>query len=1134
MRGIQGVSGHNKTYTPLRGGPKGRELMKKILVCIAIFFGLVLFLVNRDSDTDIETPFDAEVLWQQHLESIKGQLVKTDKPHEFAQYHWMIRTREGSKGPEYQANYKLDQLRAAQRNQTRFASARRQQLDFVERGPGNLPGRTRALIVHPLDPFGNTWIAGAVGGGIWMTTDGGSSWSNLSPDLPSLAVSAMAISQSDPNIMYAGTGESFAGLSGIRGDGIMKSGDGGLTWVQLPSTIANDDFQNVNRIIVHPQNPNIVLTCTSNDPNFSAFASGIFKSTNGGNSWEQVFNGNQRVQQLLASPDNFDIIYATLNNGGVIKSTNQGNSWFDSSTGMVPDGRVEIAIAPDNPNRIYASVEGAVSGTGSDLYISDNAGADWAVVVEENDGENLDFLGAQGNYDNTIAVHPFDEDIVYVGGVNLFKFTIKPGTGSGEPTVLGVDVGLTDQFMDFITFDSGVFFQSKLAIGDADPDDFVSIEWRFGPGLSQMAHRFTVPSNGGTNGDGGAGVPDEDYIYQDYVEVPFEVWDIDNDRQLMVSFRDQERDGVFNLNPEDENTDPEFLNAREYFYAHAIGYEPSDPDPNIAVDGGHEFNQMYFMWPVLAAGATWDPDDLPQSMVTITYGSVDNKFRETTIISDAFNQLPGSNGVNRYFQNFGEDNTANLGLHPDHHQIIMRKVNEQAQTFWMVVTNDGGVYHSNVAQNPGVNDGDWVFAGYGFNSSQFYGADKKAGSFELIGGMQDNGTYRSPSGEEASASTSYFRQVGGDGFRVAWHYTDPNKMIGSSQYNGFRRSVNGGSTWTSGTTGLEDVGEDQAPFITWLANSKKSPNILYAVGRQGVWRSPDFGASWELKPVGSGWTFNNLSRVVVSEADPTIVWAGSGMTSAARLHYSENSGETFNMVNNYSDASLGNITNLATHPTQRKTAYALFSFSDGPKILRTMDGGDTWEDISGFNDNAESSNGFPDVPVFSLLVWPHEISTIWAGTEIGLVESTDNGATWALRDDFINTAIWELKAVDDQVVMATHGRGIWTVTLEGMTWPAELVTSVNDQPETGRILSNYPNPVAESTTIQWNLNSTDMAHLDIISSNGQLVERINLGALGPGTGEVRWFRDPFKHSPGVYMLRINTPEQSATTRMILE
>ncbi len=1110
--------------------------MSRILVLVALFIGSVFLLLHEQPEDSTGSILGPEAQWEQHLENIKGQLLKTDRPDEFAKYHWMIRTRAGSKGPAYAPNYKLEQLKAAQKNRLIYAQARRNALNFVERGPGNVPGRTRALLVLPSDPAMNSWIAGAVGGGLWSTTNAGASWTNLTPELPSLAVSTMVISASDPNTMYVGTGESFAGLSGARGDGVFKSMDGGLTWSQLTSTASNNDFQNVNRIIVHPTDPDILLVCTSNDPNFSSFNSGILKSTDGGTSWVRVFTGSRRVQQLVASPDSFNVLYATLNNGGVFKSTNQGDTWFSSSTGMIPDGRVEIAIAPSNSNRIYASVEGTISGSESDLYISEDAGANWSLVVEENNGENLDFLGGQGNYDNSIVVHPYDEDIVYVGGVNLFKFIMKAGMGTGKPTVLGVDVGQTSVFMDFVSFDSGVFFQSKLAVGDIPDSEFVSVEWRFGPGISQMAHRFQVPVDAGTNDDGGAGVPDSAYLYQDYVEVPFEVWDIDNNKQLMVSFRDQERDGMFNLKVRDDNNDPGLLTTREYFYAHAIDYDPVNPEPSISIAGGHKVKQMYFMWPVLAEDAgPWDPVNLPDSKLTINYGSVINRFKQTVIISDAFNQLPGSNGKNRFFQTFGEDNTANLGLHPDHHQITTLKVNEVSQTFRIVVTNDGGVYFSNTNTSPGENDGDWIFAGNGYNTSQFYGADKKPGAFEFIGGMQDNGTYRSPGGQEANTNSAYIRQVGGDGFKVAWHYTDPDKMIGSSQYNGFRRTIDGGATWTSGTVGLEDVGEKNAPFISWLANSKKSPNILYAVGRQGVWRSPDFGASWELKPISSGWAFNNLSRVAVSEADPTIVWAGSGMTSAARLHYSDDSGNSFTLVNNFPGGSLGNITNLATHPNQRKTAFALFSFSDAPKILRTMDGGDNWEDISGFGNNAESNNGFPDVPVFSLLVLPHSPSTIWAGTEIGLVESTDNGITWAIRDDFINVSIWDMKAVDDQVVLATHGRGIWSVTLDGLIWPSELVTDLPDASFNDQLsIYNFPNPVSEATTIRYFLPSSTTTRIEILTIDGRIVNTYDLGLLNQGAGELAWIRDGKTLVSGVYLIRMDTDLGSRVSRMILQ
>ena len=264
--------------------------MGRILVLVTLFFGSVFLLLHERLEERTADILDSEVLWELHLENIRGQLLKTDQPDEFAKYHWMIRTRSGSKGPTYAPNYKLEQLKVAQRNRQVFAQARRQELNFVERGPGNVPGRTRALVVLPGDPSGNSWIAGAVGGGLWRTTNAGASWTNLTPDLPNLAVSTLVISNSDPNIMYVGTGESFAGISGVRGDGIFKSIDGGITWVQLASTVSNDDFQNVNRIIVHPTDPDIVLSCTSNDPNFSSFDSGIFKSTDGGSNWTRVFD----------------------------------------------------------------------------------------------------------------------------------------------------------------------------------------------------------------------------------------------------------------------------------------------------------------------------------------------------------------------------------------------------------------------------------------------------------------------------------------------------------------------------------------------------------------------------------------------------------------------------------------------------------------------------------------------------------------------------------------------------------------------------------------------------------------------------------------------------------------------------
>ena len=1116
--------------------------MNRILFLVFVFVLLAIGLVQLDKyQTEVnrnKVAYTPDQLWQEYYQEkalLKNDpsYSKADKPEKFAEYHQLIRTRTGQSRPNYKVNYRINALQQAQERNSKLPNARSQHLDFIERGPGNIPGRTRAVAAFPasVDPNRDTWLAGSVGGGIWKTNNGGTTWTNTTKDLPNLAITSIAICESSPNIVYAGTGEGWSGtqIIGVIGDGILKSIDGGSTWAQLANTTGNEDFQNINRIIVNPGDPNIVLACSSNDALFgTGFNSGIFKSTNGGSSWARVYTGNQWVQQLVATPGDFDVIFATLSGSGVLKSTDQGQNWSNSSNGIVPGGRIEIAIAPTDPSRLYASVVGIQSGNESDLYISSDAGAVWSLLVEENNGENFDHLGGQGDYDNTIAVSPFDEDIVYFGGVNLFKMTLKPGEALGDRTVLGVELVDTNPFLDFVNFDSGEFFENKLATGDAPESDFVSVEIRFGPGISQKAHRFTVPQNGGSNGDGGAGVPDADYIYEDYVDVPFQVWDIDNNRQLMASFRDQQRDGLYDLI--ERNTDgPGITHSREYLFVNAVDYSEA-PAPSITQQGGQAPSQLYFMWPMLREGGTWDPANLPNSKIVINYGAIKKRFRATENVSDAYNNFDGNNS---YSQGVGATNPLQFGFHPDHHNLIMIPVNTAAKTFKILNSNDGGVYVTGGSSNPGISNNSWKFSNGGYNTSQFYGADKKPGVNEYIGGMQDNGTFRSPSNIDPEPSTFYTRQLSGDGFGVAWHSTDPNRIIGSTQYNGFRSTKDGGATWQSAQNGLDDNNEDTAPFITRLSYSKKNPNVLFAVGASGVWKSPDFGDSWKSIPITTDWGYWNLTSVAISEANPKIVWAGSGMNTTTKMHVSVNGGSSFNSVNNYIQVELGQASGLATHPTEENTAYVLFSFANAPKILRTKDLGQNWEDISGFGTNTQSNNGFPDVAVFSLLVLPNQPTTIWAGTEIGIFESTDDGANWSLLDDFINVSVWQMKAMDDQIIVATHGRGIWSVTIDGLQWPDQIVTGLPGPDPTREFeIRAYPNPVFDQATFSYTIPNDARVRFDIISSDGRLVESIDFGLQNKGTKAIEWQRK--SHAAGVYFVRLSTDLGQRSTKIVLD
>ncbi len=945
---------------------------------------------------------------------------KFDNPNAYFEYHWGIRTRKSEKAPGYEQDYRINALKKAKSDRTyrMKKNARVAALAFTERGPANVPGRTRAILPLSSDPE-NVWLAGAVGGGIWKTTDGGQHWINKTPDMPSLAISWLAGCKTQPNIIYASTGETNGAGVGIAGDGVFKSIDGGDTWSQLASTTGQRAFTFINRIIVDPNDPDKVLFCTSQGGWEDKFRSEIYRSVNGGQTWTRTHQADAWIFQIIANPLDFNTIYAAKWKKGVLKSTDGGLTWIDSSVGFNKvSGRVELAIAPTDTSRLYASVQGEISGAGADLYVSYNSGGDWSFIDQKYQDKAVDFFRGQGDYDNTILVNPFDEDEVYYGGVSLWKTNMKEGTFPTVIPVIDVSIGKGDfSIWEFMNFGAD-YFNGKLEKGkNLNLNDFVDVEVRTGPGLSQYAHRFTVDKKG-------AGVPDTGYYYQDYVEVPFEVWDVSNQRQLMVSFRDQQEDSVFNLLYQNTEAGDDENHSREYLFIHEVTYD-TEADTNIAKRGdeneGYQYRQMYFYWPVLREGLTWDPDNLELDTISIDYENlaVVKRFGELQPVSDAYKDFD-DNLNPAYGDGLG------FGFHPDHHNLTVIPVNPGEKIFKILNSNDGGIYVSNDSTSPGLRDGDWFYAGSSYNTGQFYSAVKKPGFDEYLGGLQDNGTWRTPKGEISSAATDYEALWGGDGFDVLWHYTDTKQMMLSVYNNQFYRTDDEGKTWYRASNGLGGL----KPFFSKLANSNSKPDVIYTVSSLGVYRSNNFGISWVLTSITDDWGFSSFIDVKVSLSNKDIIWAGNGMSEGMKLHVSTDGAQTFSGTTNFTGAELGGLSGLATHPSQDSTAYVLFSFAKGPKILRTENLGQTWEDISGFNGGQVSSNGFPDVAVYCLLVRPDDENIIWAGTEIGIFESTDNGQSWAfLNSDLGAAAIWDMNVMDDQVVIATHGRGIFTAAL---------------------------------------------------------------------------------------------------------
>ena len=303
-------------------------------------------------------------------------------------------------------------------------------INWTERGPNNVGGRTRAIMWDPNDPSGKTVFSGGVAGGLWKNTDitnNSTQWSPINDFWDNIAITTLAFDPSTTTIMYAGTGEGYYNVDAIVGGGIWKSTNGGNNWTRLNST---SSFQYVQKIVVHPSTGD-VYACTKN--------SGVQRSQDGGSTWSKVLGSGSgastnRSADIEVGADGtiyvaMGLLFST--DGVYSSSTGNSSSWTKLNTGSngFPNSniqRIEIACAPNNANVIYAIVQDngyAIDG----LYRSGDKGANWTTLAIPNDVDNgipaNDFTRGQAWYDLSIAVDPNDEDKLFVGGIDLFRST---------------------------------------------------------------------------------------------------------------------------------------------------------------------------------------------------------------------------------------------------------------------------------------------------------------------------------------------------------------------------------------------------------------------------------------------------------------------------------------------------------------------------------------------------------------------------------------------------------------------------------------------------------------------------------------------------------------------------------------
>lgn len=312
---------------------------------------------------------------------------------------------------------------------------------WTSRGPSNIGGRTRSLLIHPTNP--NILFAGSVSGGIWKSVNGGTTWNVVNDQLPNLAIGSMAFDPQNPLVIYAGTGEGVFNGDAIGGLGIYKSTDGGDTWAVMPAT---QGWDNVCRIAISPINSNLIFV--------SKRYGGVLASSNGGATWSTRFgaqgsffvgfhptDGSKAVAHII----DYDFTLGDWFHRAIYTTTS-GSIWKVSTGSLAAvygfSSRIELAYSKSNPSIVFA-----VCGGDGKVHKSTDGGQSFAAVTT-NGGTGTSWYCAP------IWVDPTNPDVIVAGGGGLVRST------DGGVTLASISAGYINTVdphpdIQFVTADPG-------------------------------------------------------------------------------------------------------------------------------------------------------------------------------------------------------------------------------------------------------------------------------------------------------------------------------------------------------------------------------------------------------------------------------------------------------------------------------------------------------------------------------------------------------------------------------------------------------------------------------------------------------------------------------------------------------
>jgi photosystem II stability/assembly factor-like uncharacterized protein len=300
-------------------------------------------------------------------------------------------------------------------------------------------GRTRAAAGVPNQP--NVFYIGQVNGGVWKSDDYGRTWNPIFDHESSQSIGAIAVAPSDANIIYVGSGEGLHRPDLSVGNGIYKSTDAGKNWTHLSGLTGG---QQIPSLAIDPRDPNRIFAAVLGHPYGPSEERGIYRSTDGGQTWQKVISKDENTggSDVELDPSNPDVVYASMwevregpwedgnefngSGGGLFKSTDGGNTWHQLTNGLPKDlSQIYVAIAPSDPHRLYSTLATASGGLG--VYRSDDAGDSWTQITTDPRPS-----GRIGGGDLPIPkVDPKNPDLIYVASTVTMRSTDGGKTWSG-------------------------------------------------------------------------------------------------------------------------------------------------------------------------------------------------------------------------------------------------------------------------------------------------------------------------------------------------------------------------------------------------------------------------------------------------------------------------------------------------------------------------------------------------------------------------------------------------------------------------------------------------------------------------------------------------------------------------------